>query len=146
MTHRDELRRICRVEPDDGPFVRELKAVLAPDDLAAEVFYLPTREHDASVKGLNVPLQGVNLVDQRGYFGGVEEFSNAPNSRATRYLAGCHASLPLVWPRPRKLLLRGGIYLGLAGLILVRASDDTALIWGTIPSTERATQEIRRGS
>ena len=30
MTHRDELRRICRVEPDDGPFVRELKAVLAP--------------------------------------------------------------------------------------------------------------------
>jgi hypothetical protein len=47
MTHRDELRRICRVEADDGPFVRELKAVLAPADLVAEVVYLPTREHEA---------------------------------------------------------------------------------------------------
>ena len=44
MTHRDELRRICRVEPDDGPFVRELKAVLAPADLVAEVVAKPALE------------------------------------------------------------------------------------------------------
>jgi hypothetical protein len=69
----------------------------------------------------------VNLVDQRGDFRGVEEFANIPNGRATRYLAGCHRSSTLRWSRPRKLPLRGGIYLGFAGLILFGTSDVTAL-------------------
>jgi hypothetical protein len=65
----------------------------------------------------------VNLIDQRGYFGGVEEFSNVPDRRATRYLASCHRSYPFGGHAPGSANCAGALLFGFAGQILFGASD-----------------------
>jgi hypothetical protein len=67
-------------------------------------------------------------VNQRGYFGRVEEFRNVANSRATRYLARCHRRSLSCGRAPGSANFAGAYFLGFAGLILVLASDGTPLL------------------
>lgn len=98
---------MCRIELDDGPFVRELKSVLAPADLATEVFYLPTGKQEAPVEGLDVSLKCRDLL--LGCFGAMESHANTPDRPGPRsrqhlpyfvseFIFGCHA------PRLSRLL------------------------------------------
>jgi hypothetical protein len=104
--HRDELRRICRIAPDDGPFVRELKALLAPDDLTAEVVDLATRTHEPCVKLSDVLLQGGDLLFRSV---GTRETHRSPTRRLrtrsrgqvsdffAQFIFGTHASTLSRW-------------------------------------------------
>ncbi len=44
-------------------------------------------EHPSAVPTASCPAESVKLLDQGGYFFGVEQFPNLRSSRTTRYLA-----------------------------------------------------------
>jgi hypothetical protein len=73
------------------------------------------------------PPERVKLRDQGCYFGRIEKRRDFVNGRATRYLARCHTSYTSCGRAPGSSKLRGGIFLGFAGLILVLASDGIAV-------------------
>lgn len=72
------------------------------------------------------PAERVQLLDQSRNFGGVEEFRNVVNRRATRYLARCHRSYPFGGHAPGSANSAGALFFGFAGQTLTGASDGIA--------------------
>lgn len=62
-------------------------------------------------------------VDERRYFGGVEECRNVANSRATRYLARCHWRSLSIGHAPGSANCAGALLFEFAGRIIADASD-----------------------
>jgi hypothetical protein len=67
----------------------------------------------------------VKLGVEGCYFGGVQEIRYVADSRATRYLASCHASFLSCGQAPGSSRFAGALFLGFAGKSLTRASDGT---------------------
>src|SRR5207247_1562311 len=67
-------------------------------------------EHASAVPFAARPAERVQLRDQVGHFGGVENLREVGRDRPRCYLARCQASSNLVWSRPRRLQSRGGTF------------------------------------
>src|SRR5581483_4027781 len=72
------------------------------------------------------PAERTQLAHESGYFGGVENFRDVRNSRAARYLAGCHWWSLSCGHAPGGSSLAGALFLAFAGLSLFGRSDGAA--------------------
>lgn len=99
-----------------------------PGGKGKESFDKASADEGAGTVALAAPrvARRVNLVDQGCYFGRVEQFANVADSRATRYLARCHARCLSCGHGPGSLRCAGPLFSGFAGQILLGRSDVTA--------------------